>query len=111
MQNQNETHLPRLAATVASLVQSESPVAVTSLEQRLVHLTQQLQEVRQLNRRLEMLNAELLAEKGSLRYRIVDEIYGVLKRRPMLQKLRRLVLPLSMRGVWYLRNRAAKKVA
>lgn len=71
------------------------------------HLTQQLDEVRKLNKRLEMMNSALQAEKSSLRYRIVDEACNVLKRWSIVQRASRFVLPVARYFRWAIRQKAA----
>ena len=72
------------------------------------HLTQQLDEVRKLNKRLELMNSELLAEKSNLRYRIVDEACDILKRRPIVQRASRFILPLARRLRWAFGRKATR---
>jgi hypothetical protein len=107
----DQTSVTLAPFSVTGTTGDSAPDSPVQLQARITHLLQQLDEVRKLNHRLEMMNAALLTEKGSLRYRIVDELYGILKRRTLLQKLHRWVLPLSMRTTWHLRRRAAKKAA
>jgi hypothetical protein len=73
------------------------------------HLTQQLDEVRMLNKRLSMMYSALQAEKSNLRYRIVDEACDILKRRAIVRRASRFLLPVARYFRWAIRQRAARQ--
>jgi len=97
---------PRLAATIFAPAARDSAERDPSIV--IHHLKQQLEEVRKLNRRLEIMNSELVAAKSDLRYRLVDEACEILKRRRIGQWAARLVLPFARKARWFLRQRAAR---